>query len=116
MRIKLDPSSVADYEKFLRIKSMPQYRFIGRTAEFPDEYIGRLGSGVVPTSPSAYVPHFCSSPPPRPSDATGMNDTPDLAAMTNDEIAERLTAEVLERILADLEEEEDPEWWDFFEQ
>lgn len=43
MRIHLDPSSREDYETFLRVKELPRYRFIGRTAEFPDEYCGRLG-------------------------------------------------------------------------
>lgn len=34
----LDASSIADYEKFLRIKSLPVCRFIGSTAQYPDEY------------------------------------------------------------------------------
>jgi superfamily II DNA or RNA helicase len=36
-------TTIADYELFLKIKSLPSYRFIGRTAEFPDCYAGQLG-------------------------------------------------------------------------
>lgn len=43
MRLLLSASSIEDYETMLRIKSLPRYRFIGRTAEFPDEYASRIG-------------------------------------------------------------------------
>jgi hypothetical protein len=43
MRLNLSPSSVADYRRFLAVKSLPKYRFAGRTAEFPDEYAGLVG-------------------------------------------------------------------------
>lgn len=43
MRITLNPSSIRDYKTFLKVKALPQFRFIGRTAEFPDEYCSRLG-------------------------------------------------------------------------
>jgi superfamily II DNA or RNA helicase len=43
MKITLDPSSVADYERFLRIKSLPTYRVVGRTIEFPDRFAGHVG-------------------------------------------------------------------------
>lgn len=43
MRIALNTSSVEDYEKFLRIKSLPKYRIFGGFAEFPDEYATRIG-------------------------------------------------------------------------
>lgn len=43
MRINLDSSSIADYERFLAVKSMPTFRFKGRTAIFPDEYANMLG-------------------------------------------------------------------------
>jgi hypothetical protein len=49
--VTLDASSVRDYELFLRIKRLPRYRFVGRTAEFPDEYAGIIGAG--PATPSA---------------------------------------------------------------
>jgi superfamily II DNA or RNA helicase len=45
MKIQLDLSSIADYEKFIRIKSLPTYKFVGRTAIFPDEYASRLELG-----------------------------------------------------------------------
>jgi hypothetical protein len=35
---------IEGYERFLRIKALPAYRFVGRTAEYPDEY-ERLISG-----------------------------------------------------------------------
>lgn len=31
-----------DYQLFLKIKSMPRYKFVGRTAEFPNEYASML--------------------------------------------------------------------------
>lgn len=43
MRLTLNPNSVTDYGTFLKIKTLPKYRFIGRTAEFPDEYAALLG-------------------------------------------------------------------------
>ena len=43
MNITLNPSSVADYATFLRVKSLPVYRIQGREAWFPDEYASRLG-------------------------------------------------------------------------
>lgn len=46
MRIEIDTSSVADYETFLKVKALPRYRFVGRTAEVPDEYADRLGMKV----------------------------------------------------------------------
>ena len=56
MRITLD-KSIDSYSKFLRIKSLPQYRFQGRTAIFPDEYAQRIvgitskGAAGVPYEP-----------------------------------------------------------------
>lgn len=47
MKITLDTSSVEDYRKFLRIKSLPQYRIKGREAWFPDEY-AKLVTGKKP--------------------------------------------------------------------
>lgn len=38
MQITLNPSSTADYATFLKVKRLPVYKFIGRTAWFPDEY------------------------------------------------------------------------------
>ena len=38
MRITLDTGSTTDYDRFLKIKALPQYRFEGTTAIVPDEY------------------------------------------------------------------------------
>jgi len=38
----LSLDSVADYETFLRVKRLPAYRFVGRTAIVPDEYAAAL--------------------------------------------------------------------------
>jgi hypothetical protein len=43
MRLTFNPNSIQDYERFLRVKALPQYRFFGRSAEVPDEYAARLG-------------------------------------------------------------------------
>ncbi len=48
MRILLDQNSVADYHKFLAIKSLPKYRFAGRLAEFPDEYAATITGKAAP--------------------------------------------------------------------
>lgn len=38
MNIHLDMNSIDDYQLFLRAKSLPTYRIIGRSVWFPDEY------------------------------------------------------------------------------
>lgn len=43
MKVTLNTSTIADYRKFLAIKSMPIYSIRGHEAEFPDEYAGRIG-------------------------------------------------------------------------
>jgi hypothetical protein len=43
MRLMLDMRDVASYRTFLKIKSLPSYRFTGREAWFPDEYAHLLG-------------------------------------------------------------------------
>ncbi len=48
MRTLINPTTIHDYPRFLKIKSLPQYRFIGNTAEFPDEYADLVG-GVAST-------------------------------------------------------------------
>ena len=58
--IALDTSSLASYETFLRIKALPRYRFKGRTAVVPDEYMSLLGHEVhrpdmPPYSPSDFL-------------------------------------------------------------
>lgn len=46
MQLKLNLNSLADYRLFLKIKELPKFRFIGRIAEFPDEYAERLGQTI----------------------------------------------------------------------
>lgn len=56
MKLLLSPKSLDDYKRFLKIKSLPKYRFVGRTAEFPDEYAGLLQMKVRSRSGSGYSP------------------------------------------------------------
>lgn len=56
MKLTLDLNSVADYRKFLQIKSLPVYRFTGREAWFPDEYAVRLGLSIREERHAAYDP------------------------------------------------------------
>ena len=42
MIVTLDPNSLEDYRLFLKIKSLPAYRIIGRQAEFSSEYADRI--------------------------------------------------------------------------
>lgn len=55
MRVLLD-NSVESYRTFLRVKSLPSYRFSGRTAIVPDEYAGMLGNSDTEPSRVAYEP------------------------------------------------------------
>jgi superfamily II DNA or RNA helicase len=43
MRLTLNPTSIEDYRKFLRIKQLPVYSLSGRDAWFPDEYAAMVG-------------------------------------------------------------------------
>ncbi len=56
MIVQFDLNSIRDYQLFIRIKSLPRYRFVGRTAEVPDEYADRLGIGHVPILDVPYEP------------------------------------------------------------
>ena len=57
MRMLLDTSNPDDYQKFLKIKSLPRFRFEGRTAIFPDEYAFVVGDCDTPQQPCAgYAP------------------------------------------------------------
>lgn len=47
MRMSLNIDSIADYDRFLRIKSLPKYSIVGTSAEFPDEYAAMVGGEVV---------------------------------------------------------------------
>lgn len=57
MKLTLDLNSVADYRKFLQIKSLPVYRFTGREAWFPDEYANRIGMKPRKRRRVVYQPH-----------------------------------------------------------
>lgn len=54
--INLDLRSADDYRAFLRIKSLPAYRFRGRTAIVPREYAERLGLVAQVQTHADYAP------------------------------------------------------------
>jgi hypothetical protein len=56
VKLMFNPTSVDDYERFLLVKALPQYRFTGRTAEVPDEYADRLGAPPRRQRDSTYRP------------------------------------------------------------
>lgn len=56
MIVELDTSSVADYRRFLAIKSLPSYEFRGRSAWFPDEYAGVVGVEAKASAAVDYEP------------------------------------------------------------
>lgn len=56
MNIDLCPNSIEDYRAFLRVKSLPQFRFTGRTATFPDEYGAAIGIKKRAVKAGAYSP------------------------------------------------------------
>lgn len=56
MILNLDPSNVADYARFLAIKSLPKYNITGRTATFPDEYADRIGLSAAAYRDVDYTP------------------------------------------------------------
>lgn len=41
-KVRINTSSIEDYRLFLRVKSLPRYRFRGHVAEVPGEYAARL--------------------------------------------------------------------------
>lgn len=43
MTITLNPACVRDYATFLKIKALPRFSVVGRTATFPDEYAEAIG-------------------------------------------------------------------------
>jgi superfamily II DNA or RNA helicase len=56
MLIHLSPSSIDDYTMFLRIKGLPKYRLVGRSAIVPDEYAAQLGIGAKAGADDEYRP------------------------------------------------------------
>jgi hypothetical protein len=47
MRLRFNTSSMADYERFLRLKSCPAYQWKGRQAIVPDHYAAHFGNEIV---------------------------------------------------------------------
>lgn len=56
MKLLLDLNSIAGYQAFLKVKSLPVYRFVGREAIIPDEYADRLGLDVKTGREKKYTP------------------------------------------------------------
>lgn len=56
MQVVLNPKSIEDYRKFLKIKSLPHYSICGRMATFPDEYAGLVGVSAKEHSSTEYTP------------------------------------------------------------
>lgn len=47
MRLFIDTSNHESYARFLRVRQLPTYRFIGDTVEFPDEYADLIDAAPV---------------------------------------------------------------------
>lgn len=56
MKLILNPNSIEDYRKFLRIKTMPTYSITGREAFVPDEYSGLFTGTQTAIDSGNYVP------------------------------------------------------------
>jgi hypothetical protein len=56
VRLELDLDTIDGYRTFLKVKSLPVYRFTGRDAWFPDEYADRLGIDARSNTATAYAP------------------------------------------------------------
>ena len=56
MKLELDLDTVDGYRTFLKVKSLPVYRFTGREAWFPDEYAERVGVSVSTELERSYSP------------------------------------------------------------
>lgn len=56
MKLILDPNSIEDYQTFLRVKTLPQFRFRGTTAFFPDEYAKMIGGDFNASRACGYEP------------------------------------------------------------
>lgn len=54
MRLELDLDSVDGYRTFLKVKSLPVYKFTGREAWFPDEYAGLVVDRTVNADGGTY--------------------------------------------------------------
>ncbi len=56
MIVNFDLNSVDSYRLFLKVKSLPRYRIVGRTAVVPDEYAALLGMTPAPVKSAPYEP------------------------------------------------------------
>ncbi len=56
VRILLDTGSLDDYDRFLKIKALPKFRFSGRTAIVPVEYAAQLGIAINTDADADYDP------------------------------------------------------------
>jgi len=56
MRMVLDTGSIDSYQTFLKVKALPQYRFEGTTAVFPDEYAAHIGAGAPEADAVSFKP------------------------------------------------------------
>ena len=56
MEILLDTNSIESYRQFLRVKSMPSYRFRGRLASVPDEYASLMAGANSVVAHADYTP------------------------------------------------------------
>lgn len=56
LTLTFDPNSIADYQLFLRVKALPTYRIVGRTATFPDEYADILNLKGRSEDQREYIP------------------------------------------------------------
>lgn len=56
MNLQLDLNTVDGYRDFLKVKSLPVYRFTGRDAWFPDEYASLIGMKPAKAKAGKYTP------------------------------------------------------------
>lgn len=56
MKLNIDLNTVEGYRNFIRVKSLPVYKFTGREAWFPDEYADRMGLSVGKAKVAKYTP------------------------------------------------------------
>lgn len=56
MRVYIDTNTIEGYHTFLRVKSLPVYKFVGQEAWFPDEYAPVICGSNDPVSAASYEP------------------------------------------------------------
>jgi len=54
--LTFDTRNIDDYRRFLAVKQLPRYRFIGNSVEFPDEYADRIGLPAAKAADVQYDP------------------------------------------------------------